>query len=88
MDGWIVVHSAGSTPLYVPDKTNQPINPTLNTGKPEPISMTAPVQMSGHKMQFVMPAKYINLDQLPVPTNPAVHLKYVPWLCGCRPECS
>lgn len=40
--------------------------------------MTAPVAMSGTRMQFVMPNKYTALDQLPVPNNPAVHLKYVP----------
>lgn len=37
--------------------------------------MTAPVVMSGSKMQFVMPAKYTALQQLPVPTNPAVSVK-------------
>lgn len=39
--------------------------------------MTAPVVMSGAAMQFVMPAKYTSMEQLPTPTNPAVRLKCV-----------
>lgn len=58
--------------IYAPHTQTQK---TIKTAKPESISMTAPVVMSGAAMQFVMPAKYTSLEQLPVPNNPAVKLK-------------
>lgn len=76
-----------SSAVYVPFiySIDQRYTSDTPTGKPEAIQMTAPVAQSGSKMQFVMPAKYTALEQLPVPTNAAVTLKYVmSTLCDCH----
>ena len=57
-----------------------------------PIAMTAPVvkttsnkdEGDGHKqiMQFILPAEYTSLDQIPKPSNPAVTIQQIPPAVG------
>jgi hypothetical protein len=57
--------------------------PVVMQSKATAIAMTAPVveteDQAGQKtMQFILPAKYDSLENIPKPTNPAVHIKTIP----------
>lgn len=62
---------------------SQPENVAKSHGKPEPISMTAPVLIDpsnqhNHTMMFLLPRKYGSVEDAPLPANPNVRLQQLP----------
>jgi len=54
--------------------------PVITSTKPQSIDMTAPVITGTGKstMSFVLPEKYTDLSQIPIPNNPNIKIKSVP----------
>ncbi len=65
--------SRQSIAMTAPVVMDAPVSPT--TVASEKIAMTAPVIMTAGVMQFVMPAKYKTLDDLPKPKDPRIKLR-------------